>query len=197
MRTWTGAAPVAIGAVTLAVTLTGCNFLEPAKGKNGSGAPASKTDKTYRLGEPSPPQESTMQKSSDATFTVTPTKVQTGTKADLDRSGLDQKKEDGPRVPVYVWATLTHKSGTAMELGDMDDDLVVKTNTGGRSRALIVLMGQAKWPNCPSFDTTKMLSAGQSEQTCRVFLIPEGQQVAAVQLSQGFNSEPLEWTVTN
>ncbi|WP_406447430.1 hypothetical protein OG782_01230 [Streptomyces sp. NBC_00876] len=192
MRTWTRAVPAAMGAVVLAVVLSGCNGTDSAGGGN-SGSDSSKEKTTYRLGEASPPQESTMQKSKDSKFTVTPTKVETGTKADMDKSGLDKNKDDGPQVPVYVWATVTHKSGKAMEVGDMDDDLVVKTDKGERTKALIVIMGEATWPNCPAPDTAKRLSPGQSEKICQAFLIPEGQKAAAVQLSQGFYKDPLEW----
>lgn len=162
-----------------------------------SGSDASDGKKTFRLGEAGPEEESDMQKSSGAKYTVTPTKVQTGTKADMDNSGLKKDTKDGPQIPVYVWSTLTHKSGKAMEIGDMDDDLVVKTVNGQRTRALIVLMGEAKWPNCPAPDPGKKLSAGQSEKICTAFLIPEGQKAAAVELTQGFYKEPLEWPVTN
>ncbi|MEU0337314.1 hypothetical protein [Streptomyces sp. NPDC006193] len=136
-----------------------------------------------------------MQKSKGAKFTVTPTKVTTGTKADMDNSGLQKDKNDGPQVPVYVWATFTHKSGKPMAVSDMDDGLIVRTDKNRRTRALIVLLGQAKWPDCPAPDSEKQLSAGQSEKICKVFLIPEGQKAAAVELSQGFYSAPLEWPV--
>ncbi|WP_181765290.1 hypothetical protein [Streptomyces albidus (ex Kaewkla and Franco 2022)] len=201
MRTWTRAVPAAIGALALALTMTGCNLSGTGK-KNSSGShssgsdsQASKGKKTFRLGEASPEQESTMKESADAKYTVTPTKVQTGTKADMDNSGLKKDKGDGPQVPVYVWSTLTHKSGKAMEVGDMDGSLVAKTDKGHRTRALIVLLGEAKWPDCPAPDTDKKLSPGQSEKICSVFLVPEGHKAAAVELSQGFTAEPLEWPV--
>ncbi len=194
MRTWTRAVPAAAGALALAVALTGCNNSDSGKDKRSSDSAGHK--KAYRLGEASPPQESTMQSSKGSKFTVTPTKAQTGTKADMDKSGLDTSKEKRPEVPVYVWATLTHQSGKAMEVGDMDEDLVVRTDMGVRTRALVVVMGEAEWPNCPAPDTGKKLSPGQSEKICTAFLIPEGQKAAAVELSQGFSSDPLEWPVT-
>ncbi|WP_328890557.1 hypothetical protein [Streptomyces sp. NBC_00316] len=197
MRTWNRAVPVAVGTLVLALALTGCNDSGSGTGGQSSGSDSSNGKTSYRLGESSPPQESTMQKSKGSTFTVTPTKVETGTTADMDKSGLEKDKDEASKVPVYVWATLTHKSGKAMEVGDMDDDLIVKTNKGERTRALIVLMGEAKWPNCPAPDTGKNLSAGQSEKICKAFLIPEGQRAAAVELSRGFNAAPLEWPVKN
>ncbi|MEV0373312.1 hypothetical protein AB0I10_26440 [Streptomyces sp. NPDC050636] len=197
MHTWTRAVPAAVGAVALAVALTGCSNWVSGKGRHSSGSHSPDSKTTYRLGEASPPQESHMQKTANSTFTVTPTKAQTGTKADMDNSGLEKDKDKGPKVPVYVWATLTHKSGKALEIGDMDSDLVVRTDAGERTRALIVIMGDATWPNCPAPDTGKKLSVGQSEKICTAFLIPEGQKVAAVELSQGFNAAPLEWPVKN
>jgi transcription elongation factor len=191
--------PAAVGALAVAVALSGCNDSGSGKDRAGSGtrAAASKApeSKTYRLGEASPPQESTMQASKGATYTVTPTAVRTGTTADVKKSGLQLDASDGPQVPVYVRATLAHKSGKAMAVGDMDDDLVVKTDKGQRARAVIVLMGQATWPDCPAPDTDKTLSAGQSEAICNVFLVPAGQKAAAVELTQGYYSDPLEWPV--
>ncbi|POX36224.1 hypothetical protein C3486_34730 [Streptomyces sp. Ru73] len=202
MRAFTRAVPAAAGVLALAVALTGCNGSGSGKKGHGSGSHASDSGsdasdakKSYRLGEASPPQESSMQDSKGSTYTVTPTKVQTGTKADMANSGLEKEKDEKPKVPVYVWSTLTHKSGKAMEVGDMDDDLIVKTDKGERTKALIVLMGEAKWPNCPAFDRSKKLNAGQSEKICTAFLIPEGQKAAAVELGQGFYKEPLEWPV--
>ncbi|OEJ36809.1 hypothetical protein AR457_05475 [Streptomyces agglomeratus] len=202
MRTWTRAVPAAIGALALALALTGCNDLGSGKNRGGSGSQASGSGsnasdekKTFRLGEEGPEQESDMQKSSGAKYTVTPTEVRTGTKADMDNSGLRKDKEDGPQIPVYVWSTLTHKSGPAMEVGDMDDDLVIRADSGLRTRALLVMLGAAKWPNCPEPEAEKKLSPGQSEKICTAFLIPEGQKPTAVEVTRGFHNEPLEWPV--
>jgi hypothetical protein len=199
--TWARALPAATGVLALAVALTGCGGSASGKSQGGAGVKASgdkaDTQTSYRLGEASPPQESTMQASKGATYTVTPQKVRMGTEADVKASGVQLDKSDGPQVPVYVSATLTHKSGKAMTVGDMDDDLVVATDKGQRTKALIVLMGQAKWPDCPAADTEKQLSAGQSEDICNVFLIPAGQKATAVELTQGFYNEPLKWPVKN
>ncbi|MGK5733178.1 hypothetical protein [Streptomyces sp. URMC 124] len=204
MRTWMRAVPVAAGALVLAVGLAGCSESGSGKrrGSSGShsshsGAGASGEKTTYRLGETSPEQESSMQKSADAKYTVTPTKVRMGTKADMDNSGLKKDDKDGPKIPVYVWSTLTHKSGKPMELGDMDNDLVIRTNAGQRTRALIVLMGEAKWPDCPAPQNSKQVGPGQSENICTAFLIPESQKAAAVELTRGFTKKPLEWPVEN
>ncbi|MGW0752946.1 hypothetical protein [Streptomyces sp. NPDC002587] len=199
MHVWSRAVPAAAGAVALAVALTGCSNLGPGNSKNspGSGSTSSAANKTtFALGEASPEQESQKTKSADAKFTVTPTEVQTGTKADMDNSGLKKDAKDGPQIPVYVWSTLTHKSGTPMEIGDMDDDLVIKTDSGQRTRALLVMMGSAKWPNCPEPDSEKQLSPGQSEKICTAFLIPEGRKPVAVEVLRGFHAEPLQWPLT-
>jgi hypothetical protein len=196
MRTRTRVMPAAVGVLTVAVALTGCKD-SGSESRGGSGSPTTDSKTIYRLSEASPLQESTMQKSKGATWTVTPTKVQTGTKAEVDNSGVQLDKSDGLQVPVYVWATLTHKSGKSMAVGDMDDDLVVATDKGQRAKALIVLMGQAKWPNCPASDTEKQLSAGQSEKICNVFLVPEGQKASAVELTQGYYNDPLKWPIKN
>lgn len=205
MRVWSRAVPAAAGAVALAVALTGCNDLGLGKSNSsssqspssGSGSKAGAKKTKFALGEASPAQESSKTRSADAKFTVTPTEVKTGTKADMDNSGLKKDDKDGPQIPVYVWSTLTHKSGTAMEISDMDDDLVIKTDSGQRTRALLVIMGDAKWPNCPEPDSEKQLTPGQSEKICTAFLIPEGRKPVAVELMQGFHGEPLEWPVTN
>lgn len=197
MRVWSRAVPAAAGVVALAVALTGCNDLGLGKSSSSSSqSPGSKKTK-FALGEASPEKESQKTTSADAKFTVTPTEVKTGTTADMDNSGLKKDDKDGPQIPVYVWSTLTHKSGTAMEIGDMDNDLVIKTDSGQRTRALLVMMGDAKWPNCPEPDAQKKLSPGQSEKICTAFLIPEGRKPVAVELLRGFQAEPLEWPVTN
>ncbi|GAB2804582.1 hypothetical protein [Streptomyces daliensis] len=206
MRTWTRAVPAAVGAVVLAVALTGCGASSSGKSKGGSsessasGGSAESEDSEdqtkFTLGETSPIQVSDESASKGAEYTVTPTKVETGTKADMDKSGLEKDKKDGPQVPVYVWSTITHESGKTMELGDMDDDLIVKTDKDERTKALIVIMGEAKWPNCPATDTTKKVSAGQTERICSAFLIPEGQKAAAVELSRGYTKAPLEWSLS-
>jgi hypothetical protein len=196
MQMWTRAVPAALGALILAVALSGCGDSGTGKkevsdsGAAATGDNASDGKTTYRLGEASPPQEHTMQKYKGSTFTVTPTKVETGTEADLEASGLQLDESDSSKVPVYVSATLTHKSGKAMAVGDLDDDLIVRTDKDERTRPLIVLMGQAKWPKCPSTDTEEQLGAGQSESICNVFLIPKGQKPAAVELTQGFTAAP-------
>ncbi|MFC7840415.1 hypothetical protein [Streptomyces sp. NPDC057382] len=182
----------------LALTLTACGgggesadgTSRPGKGKSES----AKAGATFRLGESSPIQESTAQKYKGSTYTLTPTKVETGTKADMAASGLKKDKDDEPQVPVYVWTTLKHVSGKPMESGDMDDDLIVRTDKGKRTRALIVLLGEAKWPDCPA-PQDKTLSPGQSQKICKAFLIPAGQKASAVELFQGFYKKPLEWPV--
>jgi hypothetical protein len=201
MRTSTRVVPAAIGALALAVALTGCSGIGVGKkGRSGSGSHAdagaseeSDSKTTFRLGEASPPQKSTLTATKDSKYTVTPTKVETGTKADFDNSGLKKEEDEGPQIPVYVWSTLTHKSGKAMGIGDMDNELIIKTDKNKRTKALLVIVGEAKWPNCPAPDSQKKLSAGQSEKVCSAFLIPEDQKPTAVELSQGFTSEPLEW----
>ncbi|NSC22659.1 hypothetical protein FM076_16360 [Streptomyces albus subsp. chlorinus] len=202
MRTWTRAVPVTAGALVLALALTGCNSSgkkghksdsdssSSSSSSGGSGSAKEKT--TYRLGQASPVQKGDSE-GAKGSFTVTPTKVQTGTKADMANSGLEKDKDEGPKIPVYVWSTITHKSGEPMKVGDMDDDLQVKTDKGQRTKALIVLMGEAKWPNCPSFDRDEKLKAGQSKKICTAFLVPEGQKATAVELSRGFYKKPLQW----
>ncbi|CAL9453233.1 hypothetical protein SUDANB1_02481 [Streptomyces sp. enrichment culture] len=202
MRTWTTrAVPAAVGVLALTAALTGCNDSATGKAKS-NGTPeadgkAADARTVYRLGEASPPQESGMTRSKGSTFTVTPVKVETGTKADVEKSGVKLDKSDGPQVPVYVTVRYAHESGKAMPLGDMDDDLVVRTSANQRTKALLVILGQATWPNCPAPDTEKQLGAGQSETVCTAFLIPASQTPAAVELTQGYYKPPLEWPVKN
>ncbi|MGW7147126.1 hypothetical protein ACWGII_08835 [Streptomyces sp. NPDC054855] len=185
----------------LAVTLSGCGGSETGQevrsdsDSAATGDQASDRKTTYSLGQESPPQKNTMQKYKDSTFTVTPKKVRTGTKADLEASGLQVDESDRSKVPVYVSVTLAHKSGKGMAVGDLDDDLMVRTDKGDRARSLIVLMGQVKWPNCPTANPEKELRTGQSASICNVFLIPRDQNPVAVELAQGFNAMPLEWPV--
>ena len=41
----------------------------------------------------------------------------------------------------------------------------------------------------------KKLAAGQSQSICTAFLFAQGQKAAAVELSQGYYKQPLEWPV--
>lgn len=195
MGMWTRAVVAGAGAVTAVAVLAGCNGLGAGKGAGPSSAPAGAAGvkKTYRLGEAGPLHESPKVSSRDARFTVTPLEVRTGTEADMQNSGLKKDDKDGPQIPVFVWSTLTHKSGTPMELGDMDGDIMVRTDSGLRTRALIVMMGTAKWADCPPVESSKVLGPGQSEKVCTAFLIPAGQKPAAVELFRGFNAEPAQW----
>ncbi|MGW3987969.1 hypothetical protein [Streptomyces sp. NPDC004830] len=196
MRTTCTALAASVAA--LALTLTACGSggdsadgkARPSAGKSES----AKARTTFRLGESSPVQESTAEKYKGTKYTLTPTKVETGTEADMAASGLKKDKDDKPQVPVYVWTTLKHVSGKPMASGDMDDDLIVRTDKDKRTRALIVLLGEAKWPDCPA-PQDKTLSPGQSQKICKAFLIPAGQKASAVELFQGFYKEPLEWPV--
>ncbi|MEU2180347.1 hypothetical protein [Streptomyces thermolilacinus] len=208
MSAWTRGAAAA-GALALVLTLAGCQDGSSRSDRKGGGnSSSSETDSgsgsggesgsgdektTYQMGEESPEIESDMKASSGATYTLTPTRVTTGTKADMDASGLKKDGKDGPKIPVYVWTKVTHRSGTPMEVGDMDDDLVVRTDKGTRTRALIVILGEAKWPDCPAPETDKKLSPGQSEEICKAFLVPEGEKAAAVEVTRGFYKKPLEW----
>ncbi|MFJ8210291.1 hypothetical protein [Streptomyces sp. NPDC096033] len=196
MRTWKRAALAATGAVAAVAVLAGCNGLGPGK---AGGAPSERAGggagvkKAYRLGEAGPLHESPKLNSQDARFTVAPLEVRTGTETDMQNSGLQKDDKDGPQIPVFVWSTLTHKSGTPMELGDMDNDIMIRTESGLRTRALIVMMGSAKWADCPPVQSTKTLGPGQSEKVCTAFLIPAGQKPAAVELFRGYNAEPAQW----
>lgn len=196
MMTGIRVVPAAASVLALALVLTGCNDSAPAKSASSSTPDGAENKTSYHLGESSPPQESMVTTSADSTYTVTPTKVRMGTATDVENSGLDTAELPGPRVPVYVWSTLTHKSGrTAMKVDEMDNDLVIRTDRGDRTKALFVLMGDATWPDCPTPDSEKKLSAGESAEICTAFLITRGERAAAVELTQGFSGEPLEWPV--
>ncbi|MGW3009502.1 hypothetical protein ACWC9R_11780 [Streptomyces sp. NPDC001219] len=174
----------------LTLVLTGCGDSELEKRRDTSRSPSAVEKTRFRLGEASPPQESA--EYADAKFTVTPTKVLTGTKKDVARSGLEK---DQGGLPVYVWSTVTQKTGKAMEVGAIEGELIVKTNMEERTRSLFVLMGDATWPNCPTTDLTKKLIPGQPAKICTAFLITEGQKAAAVEFSRGYGTAPLEWPV--
>ncbi|MEW2576872.1 hypothetical protein [Streptomyces syringium] len=131
--------------------MTGSDDSGSGKSRSDSGSHASDSGsgtsdgkKTFQLGEAGPEQDSAKTASVGAKYTVTPTKVQTGTKADMDSSGLEKDERNGPHTPVYVWSTLTHWSGNAMKVGDMDSNLALRTAQDQRTRALIVWMGVAR-----------------------------------------------------
>ncbi|ARF72624.1 hypothetical protein B7C62_10315 [Kitasatospora albolonga] len=196
-RTLTRAVPAALAAIALTVTLAGCGGALSDTGKSDGAAPSGSPDdrKTFRLGESSPQQGGLKKDEGGATYTVTPTKVVTGTSEDVNKSGLDKSQLKGPRVPVHVWSTLTHTGGKPMRIGAMDGDLVIRTDRGDRTKALLVMWGDVTWPNCPEPDSEKKLAKGTSEKICTTFLITRGEKPTAVELEQGFHSEPLEWPV--
>ncbi|MFH9201974.1 hypothetical protein ACH4KT_31655 [Streptomyces anulatus] len=129
------------------MTLAGCYETDESNGEKNTGSAEQKM--TFRLGEASPRQESLASDTKGDTYTVTPTRVETGTKADMDKSGLDLDDLPGPRVPVYVWSTLTNHGAQPMRIREMVGDLVLRTEQGDRTKALLVMMGEATWPNCP------------------------------------------------
>ncbi|MDJ1131737.1 hypothetical protein [Streptomyces iconiensis] len=202
-RRWSRALPVAAGAVVLAVALTGCDGKKGGDhksdaGSGGSGGSGGTDEKktSFQLGEASPTQTNDGAKAKGK-WTVTPTKAETGTEKELAASGLDREDEK-PEVPVFVWSTLRHQGGDPMTVRDMKTDINVKTDGGKRVGELIVLMGDAKWrDDCPAVDAEKKLKKGDVEKVCTVYLVPKGQKAAAVELSQGFHSPPLEWPVKN
>lgn len=196
-RRWTRALPVAAGALALAVALTGCEGGKKSDDKSASGSGGSDEKKTsFELGESSPTQTNDGAKA-EGKWTVTPTKAETGTAKELADSGLDRKSE-GPEVPIFVWSTLRHQGGDPMTVREMKTDINVKSDSGARVGELIVLMGDAKWrDDCPASDGEKKLKKGNVEKVCTVYLVPKGQKVAAVEVSQGFQSPPLEWPVKN
>ncbi|MFJ6615587.1 hypothetical protein ACIQPT_35510 [Streptomyces sp. NPDC091289] len=196
MRKWNRAVPAALGALALTVTLVGCTDTDDAKGgKGGKNAGSSEEKKTFRLGERSPSQGSMRADEEGATYTVTPTRVETGTKADMDHSGLDLNQLPGPKVPVHVWSTLTHTEGRPMRIREMAGDLVIRTDQGERTEALLVWMGEATWKNCPEPDSEKKVGEGKSEKICTTFLITRGTEPEAVELTRGWYKEPLEWVL--
>ncbi|MFD4238822.1 hypothetical protein [Streptomyces sp. NPDC058542] len=131
------------------------------------------------------------------TYTVTPTRVETGTVADMAASGLDQDDLSGRKIPVYVWTTLTNHGDKPMRVREMAGDLVIRTEQGDRTKALLVMFGEAQWPNCPEPEPEKKVNQGEPEKICTTFLITREEKPAALELTQGWHSDPLEWPLKN
>lgn len=76
----------------------------------------------------------------------------------------------------------------------MVGDLDLRTELGDRTKALLVVMGEA---NRPEPEPEKEVSQGQSEKTCTTFLITRDHEPVAVELIQGWHSDALEWLLKN
>ncbi|MEU5136953.1 hypothetical protein [Streptomyces californicus] len=192
MRTWDRAIATA-GALTLAVTLAGCN--EIAAPKRQQSAAEQRT--TFRLGEDSSPQEyEWTDKNDTTTYTVTPTQVEAGTEADVKNSGLDLDELPGPRIPIFVRTTLTITEGKPLWIRVMAGDLAIRATQDERTKALLV-WGDVTWPNCPGHNSEKKVAKGKPVEICTTFLVTRGSTAQAVELWQGWHQDPLEWKVNS
>ncbi|MFD3970362.1 hypothetical protein [Streptomyces cyaneofuscatus] len=172
------------------MALTGCNDTEDPKSKPKE----TEQQTSFRLGEASPPQEhESSQEGKTTTYTVTPTRVETGTKADMKNSGLDLDDLEGPRIPIFVRSTLTVTDGDPLRIRVMTGDLAIRTTQGDRTKALLVYWGEATWPNCPEHNAEKKVAKGKPQEICTPFLVTPFSEPEAVELGQGWYKDPLEW----
>ncbi|WP_371621597.1 hypothetical protein OG245_00825 [Streptomyces sp. NBC_01116] len=74
----------------------------------------------------------------------------------------------------------------------MVGDLDLRTEQGDRTKALLVMVGEANCPE-PEPEPEKEVSRGQSEKICTTFLITRDDEPAAVELIQGWHSDLPEW----
>ncbi|MFJ3973414.1 hypothetical protein ACIPYR_35450 [Streptomyces parvus] len=193
MRRWRSAVST-VSALALAVALSGCNDTDDSKSVQSE----AEQQTSFRLGEASSPQEYEGSKKSDTTtYTVTPTRVETGTEADMKNSGLDLDELEGPRIPIFVRSTLTVTDGNPLQIRVMAGDLAMRTAQGERTKALLVMWGEATWPNCPDHNAEKKVVKGKPQEICTTFLVTRGSKPDAVELGQGWYKDPLEWPVKN
>lgn len=193
MRSWKSVIST-VGAIALAAALTSCSDTEAPRNKPKE----SEQQTSFRLGEASPPQEhERSNEGATTTYTITPTQVETGTKADLQNSGLDLDDLKGPRIPIFVRSTLTVTDGDPLQIRLMTGDLAIRTTHGERTKALLVWWGEATWPNCPEHNAEKKVAKGKPEEICTTFLVTPDSKPEAVELGQGWYNGPLEWSAKN
>jgi hypothetical protein len=117
--------------------------------------------------------------------------VRQGTQEELSASGLEVEPEDRSAMPYYVAARFANRGPNALQqfsgigLEDSDGNLI--------GRTLIFDFGDFRFEPCPEEDEGT-LAAGERLETCSLFLVPDGVDVAKVSFlsDRGPRKEP-EW----
>lgn len=197
---------------TALVSLAACGPGDSGKGRKGkSGSDSSSSDSsgssssgtgsskkkpktgsdTLQLGEAATETLEIEESGDKAEFQITMEKIVTGKAADLSGLQGDKKDYEG-KVPAWLYSTYKHVGGAApFETISVDANMMMD---GGQPATPLILIGDlpAKPKDCVEISDVKF-QQGDSKTVCKIFLVPEGEQVEEVQLSRGFSSPPTTW----
>lgn len=113
-----------------------------------------------------------------AAITVTVTEVTKGTSKDLAKL-KDADKYKG-YTPVYVQYEMTGTDSSTELGGDLLDD-VDPILADGRKASTLVIIGTSPFEKCDRNSIPKEFGPGDTETTCQVAMIADGQEVAGAQ----------------
>ncbi|WP_405773703.1 hypothetical protein [Streptomyces sp. NBC_00859] len=185
----------AVALVATACTLTACGATTNDTGL-GSTSPK---PQHLNLGRPGPAQEITKYKKTSK-FLITPTKVVEGDAADLKELD-DQSKYEGQKVAwVYVKAKNIGHYGINSPL--VMSNVGAEAN-GSAAQPLIIMMGDlsSRPKDCLGNDGSRELAGediwkpGEQRTVCEPYVLPADAKITSVTYSQGFDNEPLKWSV--
>jgi hypothetical protein len=111
------------------------------------------------------------------TLGVTVLKITKGTQAELKEGGFTLDPEEQEATPYYVDARYENQGSQAVKdvpdvsLEDQDGNLITGT--------VIISLGGPPFEKCPKNDDDD-LAPGESQESCTLFLVPEGKEPSKV-----------------
>ena len=129
------------------------------------------------------------------TLGVTALRVREGTQEQLTAGGFSLDPEEQAMTPYYVDARYENQGSTAVKdvpdvsLEDEDGNLI--------SGTVIISLGGPPFKQCPKNDDDD-LSAGESQESCTLFLVPEGkrpERVSFLPFDPEGGSDFVYWSV--
>lgn len=128
------------------------------------------------------------------TLGVTVLKVRKGTQAELEEGGFTLDPEEQQTTPYYVDARYENQGSAAVKdvpdvsLEDQDGNLI--------SGTVIISLGGPPFEHCPKNDDND-LAPGESQESCTLFLVPEGREPARVSFLPYNPEEETEFVYWN
>jgi hypothetical protein len=160
---------VALACAAVALGLTGCG------GGDGDGGGS-----TLAVGQEAVVEHTQNTGGSSApktTLGVTVLKITKGTQAELKEGGFTLDPEEQEATPYYVDARYENQGSQAVKdvpdvsLEDQDGNLITGT--------VIISLGGPPFEKCPKNDDDD-LAAGESQESCTLFLVPDGKEPSKV-----------------
>ncbi len=197
------AAPVAVLALPLALTLTACGGKKDASGakadaaRSGSGKTAQKTSADRAVSSGLKPGQSGTRKFREGsgkltvTYEIAAQKVYVGTEADAQKLVSDPKDAKG-LVAATAFVKYTNKGGgevTGLPHVDNQAEIYADGRRGG------LLIGAAEsLPGCEDPVDIDSWKTGQSHVICQTFMIPKGAKSMEVHwAADDADEDPLIW----